>query len=147
MTIKIYMDNCCLNRPFDNQANLRVHLEAEAIKTIITLIEQRKFSLISSKILQFEIGKLGDESRKKELMLMESLATEVVQINSQIAARAKAFEQLGIQSFDALHLACSENHADVFLTVDDKFFKKASEIKALKIAVYSPLNWLSEVLR
>lgn len=147
MSMKIYMDNCCLNRPFDNQANLRVHLEAEAIKTIITLIEQRKFSLISSKILQFEIGKLGDEFRKKELMLMESLATEVVQINPQIAARAKSFEQLGVQAFDALHLACAENHADVFLTVDDKFLKKASEIKALKIALYSPLIWLSEVLR
>ena len=53
------MDNCCLNRPFDNQANLRVHLEAEAVKTIIRLIEKQQFSLISSKILQFEIYKLN----------------------------------------------------------------------------------------
>lgn len=140
------MDNCCLNRPFDNQANLRVHLEAEAIKTIITLIEQQKFSLISSKVLKFEISKLTDESRKEELMLMESLANEVVQVNSVIAARAKEFERFGVQSFDALHLACAENNADIFLTVDDKFIKKAAGINSAKIRVCSPLVWLSEVL-
>jgi predicted nucleic acid-binding protein len=140
------MDNCCLNRPFDNQANLRVHLEAEAIKTIIRLVEQQKFSLISSKVLQFEISKLPDEFKKKELRLMESLASEVVQVNSQIAVRAKEFERMGVQSFDALHLACAENNADVLLTVDDKFIKKANGINSLKVAVYSPLIWLNEVL-
>jgi len=140
------MDNCCLNRPFDNQANLRVHLEAEAIKTIIALIEQRQWTLISSKILKFEIAKLTDESRKKELMVMESLASEVIQINPLIAARANEFEQFGIQSFDALHLACAENNADVFLTVDDKFLKKSQCFNMLSIKVCNPLVWLSEVL-
>ena len=144
--MKIYMDNCCLNRPFDNQANLRVHLEAEAVKTIIRLIEKQQFSLISSKILQFEISKLTDEFKKKELRLMESLASEVVQINPSIAARAKVFEQMGIQAFDALHLACAENNADIFLTVDDKFLKKATTIELLKTKVFSPLIWLNEVL-
>lgn len=144
--MKIYMDNCCLNRPFDNQANLRVHLEAEAVKTIIRLIEEQKLILISSKILQFEISKLTDEFKKKELRLMESLASEVVQINPSIAAQAKAFEQIGIQAFDALHLACAESNADVFLTVDDKFLKKTATIEILKIKVFSPLIWLNEVL-
>jgi predicted nucleic acid-binding protein len=140
------MDNCCLNRPFDNQANLRVHLEAEAIKTIITLIEQQKWQLVSSKILKFEISKIADESRKKELMVMESLASEIIQINPLIATRANEFERFGIQSFDALHLACSENNADVLLTVDDKFIKKAQSINKLNITVCNPLVWLNEVL-
>jgi predicted nucleic acid-binding protein len=140
------MDNCCLNRPFDNQANLRVHLEAEAIKTIITLIEQQEWQLVSSKILKFEISKIADESRKKELMVMESLASEIIQINPLIATRANEFERFGIQSFDALHLACSENNADVLLTVDDKFIKKAQCINKLNISVCNPLVWLNEVL-
>jgi predicted nucleic acid-binding protein len=140
------MDNCCLNRPFDNQANLRVHLEAEAIKTIITLIEQQKHQLISSQILKFEISKVPDETRKKELILIESLANEVILINSLKAARAKQFEQFGIQSFDALHLACAENDADIFLTVDDKFIKKAQSLNKLNISVSNPLTWLNEVL-
>ena len=144
--MKIYMDNCCLNRPFDNQANLRVHLEAEAIKTIITLIEQQEWQLVSSKILKFEISKIADESRKKELMVMESLSSKIIQLNPLIATRANEFERFGIQSFDALHLACSENNADVLLTVDDKFIKKAQCINKLNITVCNPLVWLNEVL-
>jgi hypothetical protein len=144
--MKIYMDCCCLNRPFDDQSNLRVHLEAEAIKTIITLIEQQEWHLISSKILTFEISKIADESRKKELMVIASLANETVQINTSIATRVNEFERFGVQAFDALHLACSEDNADVFLTVDDKFIKKASCINKLNITVCNPLVWLNEVL-
>jgi hypothetical protein len=29
--MKIYLDNCCLNRPFDDLSQDRVYLEAEAI--------------------------------------------------------------------------------------------------------------------
>ncbi len=29
--MKIYLDNCCLNRPFEDQASLRVRLESEAV--------------------------------------------------------------------------------------------------------------------
>jgi len=144
--MKIYMDNCCLNRPFDDQSNLRVHLEAEAIKTILTLVEQQKWNLVSSKVLKFEISKIMDESRRKELMAIESLASEIIQINPLIATRANEFERLGVQSFDALHLACSEHHADVLLTVDDKFLKKIAGISQLNITVYNPLVWLNEVL-
>jgi predicted nucleic acid-binding protein len=144
--MKIYMDNCCLNRPFDDQSNLRVHLEAEAIKTIITLVERQKWQLLSSKVLKFEISKLTDESRKKEIMIMESLANSVIQVNEIIAVRANEFERFGLQSFDALHLACSENNADVLLTVDDKFLKKAQAINDLAVKVYNPLSFLNEVL-
>jgi hypothetical protein len=28
--MKIYLDNCCFNRPFDDQSHLRIRLEAEA---------------------------------------------------------------------------------------------------------------------
>jgi hypothetical protein len=28
--MRIYLDNCCFNRPFDNQTQLKIHLETEA---------------------------------------------------------------------------------------------------------------------
>ena len=28
--MKIYLDNCCFNRPFDDQGQIRVRLESEA---------------------------------------------------------------------------------------------------------------------
>jgi hypothetical protein len=32
--MRIYLDACCLNRPFDNQSQERVRLESEAIQAI-----------------------------------------------------------------------------------------------------------------
>ena len=34
ISMKIYLDNCCYNRPFDDQTTLKVHLEAIA-KSVI----------------------------------------------------------------------------------------------------------------
>jgi hypothetical protein len=28
--MRVYLDNCCFNRPFDDQRHLRIRLEAEA---------------------------------------------------------------------------------------------------------------------
>jgi predicted nucleic acid-binding protein len=139
------MDNCCLNRPFDDQSNLRVHLEGEAIKTIIALIEQR-WLLVSSQILEFEISKNGDVSREKELNLINALAHTVIKIDTNIAKRANEFERRGLQAFDALHLACAEGNADIFLTVDDKFLNKVRTFQDIDVKVSNPLAWLNEVL-
>ncbi len=40
--MKIYLDVCCLNRPFDDQTQDRIHLEAETILTIMKFIENRQ---------------------------------------------------------------------------------------------------------
>ena len=28
--VKIYLDNCCFNRPFDDQTQIKIHLETQA---------------------------------------------------------------------------------------------------------------------
>ena len=62
-----------------------------------------------------------------------------------IEKRAKYFETLWIQSFDALHLSCAETEADILLTVNKKFLKKIRRIENLKIEVKNPLEWIEEV--
>jgi hypothetical protein len=37
--MKIYLDVCCLNRPFDDQGQERIRLEAEAVLLIIARME------------------------------------------------------------------------------------------------------------
>jgi hypothetical protein len=46
---------------------------------------------------------------------------------------------------DAMHLACAEHSAEVFLTVDDKFLKKARLIPDLNIKLANPLTWLQTI--
>lgn len=135
-----------MNRPFDDQSDLRVRLESEAIKVILLLCEQKEWHLVSSKVVEFEIAHTPDQMRRKKLESINSLSNSFVEINEFIASRAKEFENLGLQAFDAMHLACAENKADVFLTTDDKFLKQALKIGDLKIKISNPIPWLEEVL-
>jgi len=139
------MDCCCLNRPFDDQSNPIVHLEAEAIKVILSLCEQGAITLISSQILKFEIERTPDILRREKLKSLEQLARSVIRIDKDIEKRAKYFEKLGLQSFDALHLAGAEKKSDIILTVDRKFLRNTKRIKDLKIEVKNPIDWIKEV--
>jgi len=40
--MKIYLDNCCYNRPFDDQTQMRVFLESQAKIYIQTLVVDKK---------------------------------------------------------------------------------------------------------
>ncbi len=140
--MKVYLDNCCMNRPFDDQSNHRIRRESEAVKVILSFCEQRQWHNIA----QFEIAHTPDESRRKKMELLSRTIGSVIKIDRAISSLAKLLEQKGLQAFDALHLACAEGRADVFLTVDDNLLERALTIEELKIPVSNPLTWLDEVL-
>ncbi len=52
---KIYLDTCCLNRPFDDQTQERIRLESEAVLAIISRIEKGEWDWIGSDVLMDEI--------------------------------------------------------------------------------------------
>ncbi len=140
------MDNCCLNRPSDDQSSPRVHLESEAIKTVIDLIEQGTWELLSSDVLDYEISNISDEKKRRNLQGISGMAIKTISLTATIKDRANYFESFGLQAFDAMHLACAENNSDILLTVDDRFIKKANKINDLKVKTKNPLQWLEEVL-
>ncbi|CAK8710860.1 MAG: PIN domain-containing protein [Candidatus Electrothrix sp. AW2] len=136
--MNVYLDNCCMNRLFDDQSNRRVRFESEAVKVILSFCDQRRWHNIA----QFEVEQIPDEERRKKLQLLMGQTDEVVKIDKTISLRAKELEEQGIQAFDALHLACAEDGADVFLTVDDNLLKQALGIEDLKVSVNNPVVWL-----
>ncbi|MBI1923083.1 PIN domain-containing protein [Candidatus Poribacteria bacterium] len=144
---KVYLDACCLNRPFDDQTQDRIRIETEAILLIMTHFAAREWEWIGSEALEFEIHQMPDAERR---FRVQSLLNEVhrsVQIQQTEAVRGKHLETLGFKPFDALHIACAESsHADVFLTTDDKFLRRAKRLKKqLTIRVENPLTWFQEV--
>ncbi len=144
--MRIYLDTCCLNRPFDNQADARISLETEAIKTILNFCEQGQWQLVNSEALELEILKTPDIIRRKYLSILLATASDTVLLDNSIISNAKQFEGLGLKAFDALHLACAISGADILLTVDDKFLKKANTISMSTVRVAHPLKWLEERL-
>lgn len=146
--MRVYLDVCCLNRPFDDRTQDRIHLEAEAILTILKYIEKKQWWMINSDAIIYEVNKIPDPERKTKVQFTLSNTNDYVQINEQILRRAKQIQQLGVKSFDALHIACAEAaQADIFLTTDDKLLKKVHQfVDKIKVKVNNPLNWIREVI-
>ena len=144
--MKIYFDVCCLNRPFDDHVQERIRLESEAVITILS--RSKTLTLLTSEIVDFEISKIPDEDRRQKVSLLSSISKTNIIVDREIVARARQLNKMGFKSFDAFHIACAESgQADVLLTTDDDFLKKAtSQRKLLKVKIENPLKWLMEDL-
>ena len=144
--MKIYLDVCCLNRPFDDHRQERIRLESEAVVAILG--RSKTLTLLSSEIVDLEISKIPDEDRKQKVMLLSSISKMNIVIDDEIINRAKELTKMGFKSFDALHIACAEKgQADALLTTDDHLLKKAISHRGfIRVRLENPLRWLMEEL-
>jgi predicted nucleic acid-binding protein len=145
---KIYLDTCCLNRPFDDQTQERIRLEAEAVLAILSRIEKGDWDWVGSDVLTDEIEQTPDTQKLSRSKLLSGFIDENVEIGEKEIKRAAELQKAGFQIFDALHLASAESaNADVFLSTDDRLLKLAKRIsKRLKIRVMNPLAWVEEMI-
>ena len=145
--MRVYLDVCSLNRPFDDQTQDRVRLEAEAVVLILSHFEAKDWQWIGSEAVDLEIAQTPDKERQNRVQLLTTHVHEFVHIESGEIARAQELEKLGFHTIDALHLACAESGvADVFLTTDDRFLRVAARTSEnLRIHVANPLAWLAKV--
>ncbi|MBI4550923.1 MAG: hypothetical protein HY710_01520 [Candidatus Latescibacteria bacterium] len=145
---QIYLDACCLNRPFDDQTQDRIRLESEAILLILTHVESGEWQWIGSEALDLEIEHIPDPERRARIKVLTASIHHSVLVEQTEEARAQELENLGFRSFDALHVACSERSgAAVFLTTDDRLLRLAARLSGqLRVRVENPLTWLKEVV-
>ena len=143
----IYLDVCCLNRPFDDQTQHRILLESEAVIAILERCEAGQYPLLGSKVIDMEISVLTNTERKEKVSALHSLAGNKIQLDDVIKSRAKEIMKMGFKAFDALHLTCAESgQADIFLSTDDKLLARAKKNKnKLRVRVENPVIWLMEV--
>jgi hypothetical protein len=142
----VYLDLCCYNRPFDDQSQARVHLEAEAVLAIVQRVGSASWELVGSAVLKAEARANPDPDRRKQVLdLMEATTWELA-VDRTTFERAREIQQLGFRQFDSLHLACAERaRVDVFLTTDDGLVRLAKrQAQGLQVRVENPLVWLGE---
>ena len=144
--MKIYLDVCCLNRPFDDQSQERIRLESEAVITILG--RSKTLTILTSETVDLEISKIPDEDRKQKVTLLYSISKVNIVIDDEIISRAKELNKKGFKSFDAFHIACAEKgQAEVLLTTDDQLLKKGTfHGQFIKVRIENPLRWLMEEL-
>ncbi|MBA1335456.1 MAG: hypothetical protein HPY66_1081 [Firmicutes bacterium] len=143
--MKIYMDVCCLNRPFDDQTQDKIRIESDAILAILSKCMSGEWQLLSSEVLDIEIENTQDKWKKSKVYELYKLAKEKIMLNDIIVKRAFEIQNSGLKSFDSLHVASAEySKVDVFLTTDKNLLHTAERLK-LDIKTANPLNWFMEV--
>ena len=142
--MRIYLDNCCFNRPFDDQAQLRIKLEAEAKLKVQEDIRSGIHELIWSYVLDYENSKNPFRERQEQIGKWQKYAIVDVEASQALLEVANKINLMEIKEFDSLHLACAVNAgADCFLTTDDGILKKVTLIESVKVT--DPIGFIKEV--
>ncbi|MCY2951479.1 MAG: PIN domain-containing protein [Planctomycetota bacterium] len=144
--MRVYLDACCFNRPFDDPGIDRNHLEAEAVVAILSHVQQRQWFLIGSSALRQELSAGRDSERREAVLGMLAAHCESIEVGQAEYDRYKELVQLGFRRMDSLHIACAEAaQCDVLLTTDDQLLRKGAKYAArLRVEVRNPVDWLLE---
>lgn len=143
MKQKLYLDLCCLNRPFDAQDQEKVQIQTEAVVVILASIQRGDNVLIGSRPLDWEREKCRDPERMMKVGNMLKMAKIFAEVGDAEIARADEVCALGFDYYDALHIACAEAvEADYLLTTDDDFLRRCVRFsRHLRVKVCNPANW------
>lgn len=147
LQMKIYLDNCCYNRPFDNQSQGRIRLESEAILSILQMALLNDVIIVGSEILEVEISQMKDDNKRqkvREIYKAVSLSVRYTEALKERAAQIMAISK--IKLFDSLHIAAAEAAgARVLLTTDDKLINMSAGL-GLQLKVINPLKFAWELM-
>ena len=143
-SMKIYLDNCCFNRPFDDQSKLIILLESEAKLWIQENIRLGTFELVWSYILDYENSNNPFRERREQIIKWRTYSNEDIEESEKVLNTAVMLMKHGIKKIDSLHLACAiKANSDYFLTTDDGIIKKAVQIQ--NIQIIDPIGFIKEV--
>lgn len=142
--LKVYLDNCCYNRPFDDQSQLLINIESMAKLYIQSKILAGEINLVWSDILEYENSKNPFEERRKRIVKWKLIATVIIQSTAEVIEKAKNLVQIGLKPKDALHLSSAIiAKADYFITTDKGIMRKANEVNGIK--VINPIDFVKEL--
>ena len=140
--LKIYMDNCCYNRPFDDMAQVKLKNEATAKMYIQSLVKFQSLVLYTSFMLSYEIDQSPHEKNKEHIsqFVNEYSSFHVgKERESDILPISSRIMETGIHYKDSVHLACSIiAGCDYFITTDGRVKKHKTD----KIKIVDPIEFI-----
>lgn len=144
--MRVYLDLCCLKRPFDLQGEPLIRLQTEAVLSILALPSDT-VELLQSPALVLENSLNPNQPRREAVDHLLSEAVGIPLNETDLSARIKEVGARGFKSFDAFHLACAElSGAAAFLTVDLQLLRLVSRIPGeLRVKVADPVQFIEEI--
>ena len=144
--MRLYLDNCCFNRPYDDQSSLSVYLETQAKLDVQQRIRNSEMELAWSFILTAENQANPDSDIRDKIFEWMALAMVYVGYDLEIGAHAAGLmARYGIDAKDALHVTSAiRAGCEFLLTTDKKLIRRASQIS--EIRVINPVNFITDFL-
>ncbi|MCL2513461.1 MAG: hypothetical protein FWF08_06130 [Oscillospiraceae bacterium] len=140
--LKIYLDNCCYNRPFDDLSFERNRLEANAKIFIQSLVKYKSVMLYYSFMSQIEVDDNPFEENKACILnFINENASGFIGKNhfTEIEELAAKIINTGIKKKDATHLACAIlAKCNYFITTDDRVLKYKTD----EIEIVNPIKFI-----
>ena len=132
--MRIYLDNCCYNRPYDSQDSFKVSLETRAKLHIQKAVKENKFELVSSYMLEYENSENRDEMKLKRIKDFQDKYSSYY-----VPLERREIMQYSIAYKDATHAACAiYAKCDYLITTDIRFQKR---YKGSEIMIVNPLEF------
>lgn len=141
----VYLDNCCYNRPYDDQNQPRILHEAQAQLLIQKQISLGSIMLVSSYVLSAENSANKFASRREDIKkFMDKYTALYVSDKNRprIEHKAQEIMKAGLKFMDACHIACAIfAGSDYFLSVDDRVLR----FKTNEVRIMNPVDFISEL--
>ena len=137
--MRIYLDMCCYNRPYDNQSQIKIAMETQAKLYIQNLIIKGDIDLVGSFILDFECSQNPFEMRKRAILNIKLYVGQ--ECSNELNSKAMELMRTGIKEKDALHLASAIlAKCDYFISTDIRLLKH----KTNAIKMVNPIEFVIE---
>ena len=142
MSIKVYLDNCCFNRPYDDQRNLKIELETKAKLKIQELIVDGELEIVTSYILELENDDNPFLERKMVIEDFFRYAKVGIGETPEILEIANSARKTGLKTKDSLHVACAIiTNCDYLITTDKRLIKYNDD----RIKIVNPVEFILEM--
>jgi hypothetical protein len=123
--MRVYLDLCCFNRPYDDQSQTRIRLETEAKLALQQNIRDGQCQLIWSAVMDFENAQSPFNEHQNAISAWRPLACESILVDNVVLELGRELMAHGLREFDALHVACAIHAGcEIFVTTDDRLIKK-----------------------
>lgn len=142
--ILVYLDNCCYNRPYDDQSQIKISLEAQAKLHIQKLIIDKEIDLAYSYMSRYENSQNPFKIRRDTISdFFKNAAVYISEDNAnEIQVKATDIMKTGIKAKDAIHIACAIFcKSDIFLSTDIRLLKYKTD----EITLMNPTEFLSRM--
>ena len=142
--MRIYLDNCCYNRPYDDQSQTLISLETQAKIEIQQKIKDNEILLSSSFIQRYENSQNPYDMRRDSIVsFIDENTSDYVSAErrKEVQAISREIMKTGVKMKDSYHVACAIiEKCDYFLTTDKRLLKYHDE----RIRICNPIDFIRE---